>query len=121
MRGLFWVSRDLCFSRNATHPLDPQARRLYHVRNHIAHKYLKVHDSLLTGRSDRDALTGDEMSLSVTSSELFAHSLKLLKLGRSALIYLALGAQLARQHEVPEDDALIASMPLWDIEDDYRI
>lgn len=121
MRGLFWVSRDLCFSRNATHPLDPQARHLYHVRNHIAHKYLKVHDSLPTGWADRDALTGDEISLSVTSSELFSHSLKLLKLGRSALIYLALGAQLARQHEVPDDDGLIASMPLWDIEDDYRI
>jgi LA2681-like HEPN len=42
-RGLFWLSKDL-HDKTFTSEMEPDARALSEIRNHLEHKYLKVHE-----------------------------------------------------------------------------
>ena len=86
LRGLYWLSRDIAARGDATLALDPDARDLVEIRNHAEHKFLHVHANgggpLLADQSNGPVR-------SVSRPELEAYALRMLKLVRSALLYLA--------------------------------
>ncbi|MCL5423374.1 MAG: LA2681 family HEPN domain-containing protein [Nitrospirae bacterium] len=95
LRGLFWLSKDLYEDNDdfkAT--MEPDARALYEIRNHLEHKYLKLHDYLWHGPSkEYEALSRgltDTMAYSIYRSEFQEKTLRLIKMARAALIYLSL-------------------------------
>lgn len=123
MRGLFWMGRDFYDGGGLPDDVAPEARMLHEIRNHIAHKYLRVHDELIGAlRPVRQELPRD-YSFEVTGSELKAYMLKLLRLARCAMVYLA----AAMEHEEGArrksfgGDGLIAPMYVARIDDDYRL
>ena len=95
---------------------------LHQIRNHIAHKYLRVHDDLIGHLPmDREERSRD-LSYQVTGGELLSHTLALLKLVRSAMMYLTAGMV----HEETEKSrsvgsGLIAPMTMFSIDEGYRL
>jgi len=96
LRGLFWLAKDLYDdSPGFREALEPTARRLAEVRNHLEHKYLKVHEDMWDGPPDpgdeaRRAIS-DTLAFSIRRSDLSDSLMLVLRLTRAALIYLSLG------------------------------
>ena len=93
LRGLYWLSKDF-FESNFQQVIEPDARALNELRNHLEHKYVKVHGILVTRSGAGDATPDpffDSFAHSVSREDLERRTLRLLKLVRSALIYLSLG------------------------------
>ncbi len=82
--ALYWLAKDF-FEKSNDEVAEPQARRLSEIRNHIEHKYLRV--------TVAECLTAppDDLALMVSREQFERKALHLLKLARSALIYLAIG------------------------------
>jgi hypothetical protein len=122
LRGLFWLSRDLFFTTASSFRLDPYSRELYEIRNQITHKYLRVHSEQLYDAAGARAAHGVIESYPVSQEELKAQAVKLLKLVRSALIYVSLAAHWDQtvSNRSP-DKRLILEMPLWTILDRHRL
>ncbi len=83
LRGLFWLSKDL-YEENFKSSMEPEAQELSEIRNHLEHKYLKVHEF---GSLDL-AGSEDALAYSIGRFELTQKTLKMLQLVRSAIIYL---------------------------------
>ncbi len=93
LRGLFWLSKDLLSCPDYIKAIDPDAREIAKIRNHLEHKYLKIHDTLWKGQSynnDFGFNLKDSLAFSVYREEFELKTLKLIKLARAALIYLSL-------------------------------
>lgn len=122
LKGLYWLSKDFYDNPDAKGNLAPEPRMLQEIRNHIAHKYLRVHDHIVTHlRDDRIELT-DDFGYQVTDDELQTYTIKLLRLVRSSMIYLTAAVL---QEEIDKKkgvkDELITSMPVFSVGDDYRL
>lgn len=118
LRGLFWLSKDL-FEEDMRDSTEPEARALAELRNHLEHKYVKVHEMLLPPRPS-GGLFHDTMAHSITRSDLESRTLRLLQLVRSALIYLALGMHREEQRRGVGDDKLRGVMKLHQWSDDWN-
>lgn len=119
-RGLYWLSKDL-FDEEFHSVAEPEARALKKVRDHLEHKYLKVHEMLMGTPGDGDLFT-DTLAYSVTRADLEKQTLHLLKLARAALIYLALGMHREEQRRDAKKPAkLRGSMELDRWEDRWKL
>ncbi len=92
LRGLFWLSKDIFIyssdlEENIRDSVEPDAEDLYEIRNHLEHKYLKVHDILIENKTIG---LSDNLAFSIQRDEFEKKTLKLLKLVRNTLIYLTL-------------------------------
>ena len=123
LRGLFWLSKDL-FEPEFRDVMDPDAHALNEIRNHLEHKYLKVHDSLFDLAKQRGASGpwSDRLAYSVQRSDFEAKTLRLLKLARAALIYVSLGMHIeeSRRSRLAKGDGLIMPMNLDTWDDDWK-
>lgn len=122
-RGLFWLSKDL-FDEDLREVTEPDAQALYEIRNHLEHKYLKVHEMPLakTVHQRSDAMWTDRLAYSVSRRDFEAKTLRLLKLSRAGLIYLSLGMHRMEQvRQRARDEKQVASMSLDLWEDDWKI
>ena len=93
LRGLYWLSKDF-FEASFAEVIEPDARALNELRNHLEHKYVKIHVILiprLAAGEDATDLFFDDLAHSLSREDLERRSLRVLKLARSALIYLSLG------------------------------
>lgn len=92
LRGLFWLSKDL-FDESFQETTEPDAAALYEIRNHLEHKYLKVHlETLGIIRTQEGAIhRTDDLAYSIHEQDLVSKTLRLLKLTRASLTYLSLG------------------------------
>jgi hypothetical protein len=89
MRGLFWVSKDIFMQlENNDVVIEPEGREIAAIRNHIEHKFFKLVKDKETSRYLYDE-TGD-ISYTISQKDFFRKVLKVLKLARASLIYLAL-------------------------------
>jgi tetratricopeptide (TPR) repeat protein len=101
LRGLFWLSKDL-YEDESGLPIsvEPNARDLAATRNHLEHKYIKVHLPYWRGSPSAQDKTArglmDTLAFSVRREEFAEKTIRLLQLARTALIYLAL---TVRVHE----------------------
>lgn len=82
--ALYWLTKDF-FEKDTDEVAEPQARYLRNVRQYIEHKYLRVTevDPVVTPPTD--------LALTISRKQFEAKALHLLKLARSALIYLCIG------------------------------
>lgn len=88
LRGLFWLSKDLYEKeREFDSVLEPEAKEVASLRNFIEHKGFKV-------VSDFPGLTSwfeePDASYSISRKEFELKAMKLLKLTRAAIIYVAI-------------------------------
>jgi len=104
LRGLFWLSKDLSSSQSGfKNAIEPDAEGWVMIRNHLEHKYLKVHDVFWSPNNISPGL-GDRLAMSITSEDLASKTLHILKTVRAALIYLSLAVyseELDRQAKRP--------------------
>lgn len=123
-RGMYWLSKDL-FEKDFQKVAEPSARQLSDLRNHLEHKYVKVHIMGPFNRSTDSAkpdLFFDTLAHSLSADDLQRRTLHLLKLVRSALIYLSLGMHKEEERRRAEmgPDALIPPMPIDTWDDDWK-
>ena len=89
LRGLYWLSRDLQTHKTDSDAIDPDAKDLTRIRNHIEHCHLMIHEGnwIADGRG-RGGEAPDGSCYSIDREDFTLRTLRLLKLARSALIYL---------------------------------
>jgi len=82
--ALYWLAKDF-FEKENDEVAEPQARGLSDIRNHIEHKYLRV------TAAEPPTAPPDDLAFMVSREQFERKAMHLLKLARSALIYLAIG------------------------------
>ena len=85
---------------------EPQARGLSDIRNHIEHKYLRV------TVAESPTVPPDDLAFMVSREQFEGKAIHLLKLARSALIYLAIGVGFEeRRREPGRADLTLEKLP----------
>jgi hypothetical protein len=92
--ALYWLAKDF-FEKENDEVAEPQARGLSEIRNHIEHKYLRV---TLAGSPTAPP---DDLAFMVSREQFEGKAMHLLKLARSALIYLAVGVGFEERRREP--------------------
>lgn len=94
LRGLFWICRDLFEDRSGfKNSTEPDAQQLQQIRNHIEHRYLKVHETMWSRLGLKDEFE-DTLATSIHREDLYAKSLRMLRFAREALICLVCAIQI---------------------------
>lgn len=123
-RGLYWLSLDL-FDDEFQEVSDPEARALKEVRDHLEHKYLKVHEMLITPEPEHQEVMRpftDTLAYSIGRRDFEVKTLRLIKLARAALIYLSLGMHSEeRRRAKAKPEGLIAQGSLGTWDDDWKM
>jgi tetratricopeptide (TPR) repeat protein len=119
LRGLFWLSKDLYEDKDGfKDALEPDARQIHSIRNHLEHKYLKLHDASRQGSSSGGEETDDfddSLEFSLSREDFEARTLRILKMARAALIYLSLTvhAEESRRSMIREEqDIPVMELPI---------
>lgn len=120
LKGLFWLAKDLYEKEPGfTEAIEPHAREVAEIRNHLEHKYLKLH--LFGPPSPKEVPGGlgyEALAYSIDRSEFEHRTLHLLRTVRAALIHLsqAIHVEERRRHADKEDEKLVAPlyMDTWD-------
>ncbi|QSB03125.1 hypothetical protein JWZ98_09435 [Methylomonas sp. EFPC1] len=113
VKGLYWLSKDIYYKNDAL-PTEPDAKQLNNIRNHISHKYLKVQNSCYCPSSHRKA-NGYESTYPIDENELQEQTIKLLKLARSALIYLSLAVESHEKQAKQNNQGLSVQMQMNEV------
>ncbi len=127
LRGLFWLGKDLYEDEPGfREAIEPDAQQLAEIRNHLEHKYLKLHEDLWRGShlelDDMTRAMTDTLALSVYRYDFETKTLRLLKMVRAALIYLSLAIhQEERCAESRDPDRPILSMESDVWEDEWKL
>jgi hypothetical protein len=118
LRGLFWLSKDLFEEEVFGDVLEPGARGLHEIRNYLEHRFLRL------TRESRASMPGDIPSgliKNIDTTDFEAKTLKVLKLARAALIYLALSVwreEQVRSKGKTSARVLSAELDIW--ENDWK-
>jgi len=118
LRGLFWLSKDL-YEEDMRGSTEPEAQALADLRNHLEHKYVKVHEMLLPRKSGGGPFD-DTLAYAITRTDLERRTLRLMQLARSALIYLSLGMHREEQKREKGNEELKVMMPLDPWRDEWK-
>jgi len=120
LRGLFWLSKDLFEDKPGfKKSIEPDAQELHDIRNHLEHKYLKLHEELWPGPpSDNDVASlalADTLAYSKYRRDFEGKTLRLIKMTRAALIYLSLAIYCEEQLRAKErhPDSIVPGIPLY--------
>lgn len=123
LRGLFWLSKDLYEDKlGFRDSIEPDGQALAEIRNHLEHKYLKVHQVALEDCVGILSPVKDSLAYSISRNSLEVKTLKLLKMVRAALIYLALIVRVEekkRLTKLPRES--IAELPLGIWRDAFKV
>ena len=111
LQGLYWLSKDL-FDVNETYSdvLEPEAKQLSAIRNHIEHKSFRV---LQYGNWGVD----DGFTFSIGRDRLEEKTMKQIKLARAAIIYTSLAIhhiELKREHDGITVPTIMPDLPFDD-------
>lgn len=118
LRGLYWLSKDL-FEEGVRDSMEPQARALAELRNHLEHKYVKVHEFSVPAPGNGDPFR-DTLAYGLTRSDLEQKTLRLLQLARSALVYLSLAMHQEERRRAKGRSGLSAPMLLDVWRDEWK-
>ncbi len=122
LRGLFWLGKDLYENANGYRDvLYPAAKRLNEIRNHLEHKYLKLHSGLLWNGTESITYM-DGLAVSLGRCEFEGMSMHLLSMTRAAIIYLTLGVhreEKVRKNQL-DPNTIIPPMAQTKWEDDWK-
>jgi len=114
LRGLFWLSKDL-YEKDFDVIIEPEAKELANIRNYIEHKSFKIVDSFNPEWSQ-------ETETYEIDRELFEDkTFKILKLSRSALMYLSfLIYEEESKRQENRDDGIIMLVEFKNLRDEYK-
>jgi tetratricopeptide (TPR) repeat protein len=125
LRGLFWLSKDLFEAKGGfKDTTEPDARSLAEIRNHLEHKYLKIHDEMWWGideQKDGNLKSGVfkyPIGYSLHRNDFHAKTLRLLKLTRAAMIYLSLG--IHQEERIKQGSGVNLPMFMDTYDDDWK-
>lgn len=109
LRALFWLSRDL---HNDKFPelkssMEPEAEELNRVRGNLVHEYLKINDM---------GYFEDPFAQVIDIEDFKEKSLKVLKLARSAIQYLAMAVHFEEEQKRDQVEGIIGEMPLFTLD-----
>ncbi len=118
LRGLYWLSKDLFEDRPGFQDsLEPDGRDLCEIRNRLEHRYVKLHLGDWGGPHPAPGFK-DPLAHSIGVAEFRAKTLKLLRLVRSATVYLVLSAHCEEQKRAASRSpgAFVArsTLPPWE-------
>lgn len=108
LRGLYWLSKDFVDVTKDNialgETMEPDAYKLRTIRNHLEHKYIKIHDDLWKSANHPDnTFFGDEKDFHLSIHELNEKTIRILKMARAGLTYLSLAVHreesIRRSHE----------------------
>lgn len=123
LQALFWVSKDL-FEREPgfEQALEPDAQEVATIRNHIEHKYLKLHEfgRPMTPEGDAARALADTLAYSVGRDEFEHKTLRMLALTRATLIYLTQVVYREEHRRREGSKSPIAQMELNSYEDEWK-
>lgn len=94
LRGLYWLSRDL-FSKELD-IVDPEANDIAKIRNFIEHKSFKVVEWGEFGE------TNDGITLIIEREQFELKCIKVIKLVRAAIMYLAMSVHISEEMKEPD-------------------
>ncbi len=132
LRGLFWLGKDLFEDKlGFKDSTAPDAQHLAAIRNHLEHKYLKIHDDMWRGDSGdnqaadkANALLSlkDVLAFSLYRKDFHNKTLRLLKTARAVLIYLSLAIHREEdlKHREQDSEGLVVSQFLDTWEDEWK-
>jgi tetratricopeptide (TPR) repeat protein len=126
LRGLYWLSLDLADpAQDLREALEPDARDLAEIRNHLEHKYLKLHSLGFHGENHKQANEplADTLSFSINRLAFEEKCLKMVKLARAAIMYLAFAVRVEefrRAKERGEAGTAAVQMPFLDFPDEWK-
>lgn len=127
-RGLFWLSKDLYEDKPGfKESMQPDAQELNDIRNHLEHKYLKLHDDMWMGLSERDhevfRALADTLAFSIYRRDFEEKALRLLKMVRAGLIYLSLAIHWEERDRAKkrDPDVFVPGMPMDVWEDEWKV
>lgn len=122
LRGLYWLSKEFS-DKDRDHGvslgkvMEPDADQLRTIRNHLEHRYLKVHDDIWGfAREHETRQFSDTLAYHLTLTELAEKTLRLLKRAREALIYLSLAIHQEEQLRTEKRPgiAMPMTLPRWE-------
>ena len=126
LRAIYWLSKDFFDSQN-NHTnldlLDPDSKSLYEIRNHLEHKYLKIHIyPIRLPTNDIEKGLFDDLAYSLTRQEFERKTLRLLQSTRNAIIYLSLAIHIEELERQKKSDAnrFILPVPYKKWEDEWK-
>lgn len=119
LRGLYWLSKDLYDDKEGfKNTIEPEAKELCEIRNHLEHKYLKIHEYEINNNASNGMK--DELAYSISISSFKSKTLKLLKLVRSAILYLSFAIYIEEKERDKNRDKNKIDVPviesLWNDE-----
>jgi len=121
LKALFWLAKDFYEDElGFTDALEPDARDLADLRNHLEHKYVKL--QLFYVPTEERYFARGPLAYSLSRSEFERRALRLLQLARSALLYLSMGVyveEARRRAAYPSQRSL--SLPLIEFEDRFKL
>jgi hypothetical protein len=97
--ALYWLAKDF-FEKENDDVAEPDARGLSDIRNHIEHKYLRV------TLDDSPIAPPEDLASMVSRGQFEGKAMHLLKLARSALVYLSVGVEFEEHRRQPGLGAL---------------
>jgi hypothetical protein len=119
LRGLFWLSKEI-FDEQLKQTTNPDARELHDLRNHLEHKYLQVHQGWASAVMPEGSSVGS-LGKSISSIEMEAKALRVMKIARSALCHLsfAIGREeQLRARKRPKGLSMPMTISTW--EDNWK-
>ncbi|HET9639597.1 MAG TPA: LA2681 family HEPN domain-containing protein [Allosphingosinicella sp.] len=122
LRGLFWLSKDI-FEEQARQALEPEARDLADLRNHLEHKYLQLHEGWAwrAEHAHKLELSSDGLRISLSRDDFAEKAMLVMKKARAALIYLSLAVeQEERRRGQKASPGLVGEMTLSTWEDRWK-
>lgn len=125
LRGLYWLSKDLLENEaELADTMEPDAQSIKTIRDHLEHKYLKVHDWMWAPERYAEPVFApfrDSLAYSIRRDELESKALRLLKLARAGLIYLSLAVHREeRLRSASRDEGLVMPMQLDTWQDQWK-
>lgn len=120
LRGLYWLSKDIFYeSGHYRESLEPEAKKIAEIRNHLEHKYLKIH-YIFTENSPKKIESNffDSLSFSIQRLDFESKTMKLAKLAREAIIYSLLSIHINEKvdRKKLKEDEMIIDMPIFEYE-----
>lgn len=124
LKALYWVSKDLSENRpEFAEAMQPDSKLLANIRNHLEHKYLKLHEEEWVGvsKSPQYSFMDDTLAVSLGRSDFERKVLRILKLVRASLIYLVCAVKIEESYRRAKSGLTAVGqmdMDVWD--DDWK-
>ncbi len=122
LRALYWISNEL-YDRDEAYgsAIEPEAQELADIRNHLEHKYVKLHSGSPPQYGDSPPLIGyDRLALSYGVKEFEDKTVRVLALAREALLYCVQSVYEREYSMRRNTDTFSAPIDLGIFDDDWK-